>query len=268
MFDYTVVIRFHNGYDTIDRVIQSWKNQTVPPTEILIFDNGSYKELDYNSDPQIRVVRIPYVIPIAHETNMAVDAVNTNRFILANDDTLVNCEYAETQIKLSGPDTQIFGIGRFNIDASTQVCPEGKIGQWPISHKDTGKYIYTKPLLCVEIIDNVIPPTPHDMAMYTKDNWLRCNEILTGYGYQDSEYFARWMIMGRKTFMTNKCVLFHLDHPVPYINSPINQHNGEIYEKLRDHYLRTKIIPTLTRENSTYSPPDEEDIEIIWGSTE
>ena len=239
---YTVIVRFKYNHVNIRKVIDTWKNQTIPPAEILFIDNGSDNPLELN-EPLCRVINIDKSNSLAASTNIGVMNTNTNYFILANGDTLVNKRYASFQYILSDEDTQVFAFCRLDMPSIIDIAPEGKKGEPQVAE---GVYKYTQPTMAV-VIKGLNLPIPHDGAMYSKSNWLWCNEALIGYGFQDCDYFIRWQLLGKRTVMTNECILYHLHHEIKYVDD-----NRETHIELIENYKKNGI-PILTEDNRCWS---------------
>ena len=253
MIPYTVIIRFYNGYDKLDRVLHTWRSQTFKPTTLLFVDNGSDIPLDLSSERDCKVIRTERTDSIARSTNIGVENCETECFILANDDTLVNIGYVREMFEISNPNTMVFPIARFEIPSNSEIAPWGKIGD---VRYDKDNWKFTHPHHAFEYYSTFQTPTPHDGALHFKQSWLWCNEALDGYGFQDSEYYFRWVIMQRRVFRTTGAVMFHLAHDdlLTRQESPARQKNWELFMNLLNSYKQTGKLPMLTSTNRVYFP--------------
>jgi glycosyltransferase involved in cell wall biosynthesis len=85
----TVVIPFYDGNDTIQRTIASIDAQTVPPTEILVVDDGSPDPVDparLQADVDVRVLRHDGNRGIPAARNTAIRAARTDWIALLDQD--------------------------------------------------------------------------------------------------------------------------------------------------------------------------------------
>lgn len=109
----TVVIPNYNGIKYIRNCMDSLRNQTEKPFEVLVVDNGSKDgslEILQEEYPEARVIALKENTGFCHAVNLGIRESKTPYVILLNNDTIVKAGFVSSLVKAVEEREDIFSV--------------------------------------------------------------------------------------------------------------------------------------------------------------
>lgn len=229
----SLIITTYNRPDALNIVLDSVRNQTVLPDEIIIADDGSGKatadmiEL-WRKDPRIGSLITHLWQPddgfrLSAIRNKAIAASDGDYIIMIDGDIMLHRRFIEDHLKVMQPGYAVRGNRvRLNEKITKQIC-ESSVARsiTPLSSgilKDRTKALRLN--LLSKMFYNFKPDNYFaigcNMAFWRKDA-IAVNgfeESFTGWGHEDSDFLFRLSRIGiKKCDLRFAAIQYHLYHP-------------------------------------------------------
>lgn len=228
---YTVLMLHYNQQDRLQGIIDTWNKQTIPPEKILVLDDGS-DDAPASRDSNVEIVRLPHTMNVGKNINVGYDMVETGYYVVTSADLFCNPEFAERSMKLLRDELPPMSVpvGQFIKTSTLDPCQDKKptrVGGRTVEFRKNGMKVKF--------------PVGEGWMRRTSE-CLYYSEDYTGWGFEDTDYMARFKLAGGKFFGYNYLRLFHLDHDPNWNNDGWREKpNKDLYFKNVERYKKEGI---------------------------
>ena len=231
MIEASLVITTYNWKQTLSRVLDSVKSQSVLPIEVIIADDGS----NDGTDELIEALRPTFPVPIIHiwqedrgfraamSRNKAIAASHADYIILIDGDMVLNPRFVEDHLAHASEGCFIQG-GRVLLGAQLSECISNNSLalddiRWWMADLSNRKNCFRIPLLArwaAWLSNNHIKGIRSCNQSFWKADLLRVNgfnEAFEGWGREDSELVVRLYKSGlKRKNLKFLAIAYHLYH--------------------------------------------------------
>jgi len=216
--EWSLVLIHYNQNERIPISLKYWREQSIPPTEIILLDDGSLIKPDLHAQGResISVFHLEHTGNIGAILNKGIDATHTPIFMTAEPSLLpVGKYFAEKQ--LARLEKGSFHIPIYAITSSLPMLDIGNIDAFDHTF---GQNQRTSTRFGVWNIPDLQTPRKIEGMWYpveghftAKADFLRYNEKYTCWGFYDLDLAVRYYLKGIQIFTQDESAICHWNHP-------------------------------------------------------
>jgi glycosyltransferase involved in cell wall biosynthesis len=212
---YTLIFKNYNQWNEIDKCLKRWMESTIKPVEIIIMDDGSDEE---RHPPNCSVFRFPHTGNTSKMINYTVNHLNTEYFIITTPYLYPCKDYVEYLFRFDKMVEKSYIFGQM-----------AKVNDYDATYD-----LVMDPPFYVKFNNSSI--NPPSICLFKKSEFLYFNEEFEGWGFEDSEYFLRWIHKGNNIYRSPNLLFYYVKH----------EHKGKYYENIqKNEAIFNRIKATL-----------------------
>jgi len=225
--EYTLLMKNYNTWDNVLICCQKWLESAMPPTKIIIMDDGSNSIIE---NPLYTIYRFPHTSNAAQMFNTIQEHIETEYYVATTPYIYPSKNYM----------SYIFSFEKTNPNDIT-------LGMMAVVNDYNADYelIFTPPLY-IHCIDSFV--NPPSIQLFKKSTYIGFNEAFVGWGYEDVEYLYRWTKLGHHIYRSPNMIFYYVKHDsIKKGEYYENVHKNELLCSKLEHIYDTGNIPDMKK---------------------
>ena len=202
----TVVMCTYNGLPDTQRAIQSIREHTDGPVELIVVDNGSTDgTLEWlSTQTDIRLVALGENLGVSTARNRGLERAHGAHIVFCDNDVVFTANWRETLLEHLNAWPDIGAVGPVTNHGSPKqrfVGPHPRIDDWAkeraLSHADQYRYTHSLDGFCLVIRRDIV------------DDIGGFDEVYFPMGFEVEDFCIRMQLAGWRLRIVDECALWH-----------------------------------------------------------